>query len=82
MKREVKNPNRLSFQRKTPVKDYITAKDERDNRLWKRVGNRWLTFFKGEWISLTEFEAHFPILSQPCLLSNPFNKNRRKNWSI
>lgn len=82
MKREIKNPNRLSFKGKNIVSEYVKAKNERDDRLWKRVGERWITFFKGEWVSLSEFEAHFPILSQPCLLSNCFNPNKKRNWSL
>jgi len=82
MKREVKNPNRLTFKNKNLVQQYLKAKDLRDNRLWKMVGKRFLTFFKGEWLSEKEFTDKFPILKQNSLLANMDNPNKKNNWSI
>jgi len=82
MKRETKNPNRLTFKNKNIVQQYLKAKDLRDNRLWSIAGNVCVTFFGGQWLSLSEFEEKFPILKQNSLLSNPDNPNKKRNWSI
>lgn len=82
MKRETKNPNRMQFCNRKPVKEYIAAKELRENRLWKMVGNVMVTFFGGQWLSESEFTDKFPILKQNSLLSNLDNPNKRKNWSI
>jgi len=81
-KQKPRNPNRMQFKNNKLITTYLKAKDERDNRLWKLVGNRLLTFFKGEWMGLNEFEEHFPILKQSSLLTNLDNPNVSKNYSL
>jgi hypothetical protein len=81
-RKEVRNPNRMQFQNKGTVASYIQAKQIMEDRLWKIVGTKLITFFNGEWLSENELRERLPILSQPCLLSNPDNPNRKKNWSL
>jgi hypothetical protein len=82
MRKETRNPNRLTFQRKHLVADYIAAKDTVRNRTWKQIGNRFITLFKGQWLSEDEMIEQFPILKQSSLLTNLDNPNRSKNFSI
>jgi len=55
------NKNRFAMKDKTPVKDYLKAKDFRDNRLWKLIAGRLLTCVNGEWMSEFEFNQRFPV---------------------
>lgn len=82
MKQQPRNPNRLQFKGKNIIAEYLKAKEYRDNRLWKIVGNRFVTLFNGEWISLKEFEDMYPILKQNSLLTNMDNPNKTNNFSI
>lgn len=81
MKHTPRNPNRMSVKTDSAIKKYILAKNERDNRLWKMVGQSLITFFNGSWISSNEFEEHFPILKQGCLLTNLDNPNIKNNYT-
>jgi len=81
-RKEVRNTNRMEFQRQRPVAVYLQAKSIMEDRLWKVVGNKLITFFNGEWLSENELRERLPILSQPCLLANTSNPNKSKNWSI
>lgn len=82
MRKETRNPNRLTFQRRGIVASYLQQKEIVENRLWRIVGNKLLTFFNNEWLSEQELREKLPLLSQPCLLSNPENPNRSKNYSV
>lgn len=46
---------------KTPVADYLRAKDFRDNRLWTMVNGRLITFENGEYLSEKEFNEKYPV---------------------
>lgn len=77
-KKEVRNPNRFVPGSKTPIADYLKAKDIRDNRLWRFLNGRLVTFFNCETISIEEWDKRFPVPSP--LLVNGDNPNKRKNY--
>lgn len=80
MKKEPRNPNR--FVRRGIVAEYLQAKEIVENRLWKIVGNRLITFFDGEWLSESELREKLPILSRPNLFANPDNPNVLNNFAL
>ena len=82
MKRETKNPPRMQFKNNRIVKKYLEAKQLREQRLWKMVGNTLVTFLNGEWLSMTEFDERYPILKQNSLLTNLDNPNKSRNFSL
>lgn len=82
MKRETKNPRRMQFKNNRIVKKYLEAKQLREQRLWKMVGNTLVTFLNGEWLSMTEFDERYPILKQNSLLTNLDNPNKSRNFSL
>ena len=82
MKRETKNPRRMQFKNNRIVKKYLEAKQLREQRLWKMVGNTFVTFLNGEWLSMTEFDERYPILKQNSLLTNLDNPNKSRNFSL
>lgn len=82
MKKERRNPNRLTFRNKSLIRDYLQAKDELNGLLWKMVGGKMIAFYKGSWQSEAEIIDQFPILKQPSLLTNMDNPNKKRNWGI
>lgn len=82
MKRETKNPRRMQFKNNRIVKKYLEAKQLREQRLWKMVGNTLVTFLNGEWLSMAEFDERYPILKQNSLLTNLDNPNKSRNFSL
>ena len=82
MKRETKNPRRMQFKNNRIVKKYLEAKQLREQRLWKMVGNTFVTFLNGEWLSMAEFDERYPILKQTSLLINFDNPNKSRNFSL
>lgn len=69
-RKEPRNKNRLGHKDTTPVQDYLQALYFRNNRLWKQVGARLLTFVNGEWLSDTEFQELYPVPKEGNLFRN------------
>jgi len=82
MRKETKNPNRLCQRTKTPIADYLRARDFKWQRLWKQVGSKLITLFEGEWLSENEFDERYPSKAPVHFFSNPENPNQSKNYSV
>ncbi len=56
-----KSKLRLSQLNKTPVTDYLQAKEVRENRLWRCENGVLKTLLNFQWITAEEFDKRFPL---------------------
>jgi len=81
-KNEKRNPNRLCARTKTPIGDWLKARDFKWQRLWKQVGEHIITFVDGIWMNEGEFDEKYPSKAPTHFYANQENPNRTKNFSI
>ena len=67
-----KNKKALNRDGKTPVQDYLQAREQRNNRLWKLIKGTFYTRFNGDLMTAKRFDEKFPI-------NLPVNLNRCKD---
>ena len=65
-----KNPNSI-LNTGTPVQNYLTEKEHREQRLWKMLGGKLWTYYNGSLMDSDTFNKLFPL---PCVIS--FNRSK------
>lgn len=74
------NQNKMTLQSHTPIADYLEAKQQRNDRLWKLRKGVLYTTYNGSEISAEEFDKLHPVKCSLSFISSPENSDKTKNY--
>lgn len=73
-----KRPNSLTHVNRHVVRDYLVAKEQRDNRFWRYENGKLFTIYNGQEMDAATFDALYPVPCPVDFTRNPDNPDGTK----